>query len=236
MSPNPASKIKWNGNYIFGNEVLLAKPQFGALVAATIAGWSMTETHLGRTFATLIGAKQPAAMRMYEAVRSFDIQRDLIRAAANEVLSVRYATLFDLSLNILTRAAADRNKFAHWVWGASADPDLDALFLVEPQHFWKLAVAQLQYWNARGKGSIERVGPVTFNMMQPKLAREHIFVYRINDLQKAHDRVERAYRIADKLRVLSGAKSDRRQIIYRSLCALPDIREALEKKKTSNRK
>jgi hypothetical protein len=231
MSPNPASKMKWNGNYMFGNEMLTRKPEFGALVASVIAGWAITETHLGRTFATLIGSKQRVTMSMYEAVRSFDIQRDLLRAAANDVLPKRYAELLDVSLNVLTRASSDRNKFAHWVWGASADPNLNALFLVEPKHFWKLAVSQLKYWRKHGNDSIENVGPVIFNLKQPKLNHEHIYVYKLEDLKKVLARVERAYRIADALRQLAGSSSALRQVIYQRLCGEADIQKALADRK-----
>jgi hypothetical protein len=225
--PQPASTVKWNGNYLFGNEVLIAKPAFGTLVAAVIAGWSTTETHLGRTFATLIGTKQPVTMSMYEAVRSFEIQRDLLRTAANDVLPKRYATIMDVSLSVLTRAASDRNKFAHWVWGASADPELDALFLVEPKHFWKLAVAQIKH-SKKGLG----MGALNFVATQPRIDREHIYVYRLNDLQQARERVERAFWIADRLRALVEVKKGtRRRVIYGLLCAEPDIQKTLADRK-----
>src|SRR5665213_514455 len=108
--PQPASKVKWNGNYMFGTDSLVARPEFGCLVAAVIAGWAIIETHLGRTFATLIGAKQPTTMNMYMAARSFDVQRDLLKVAAVDVLPKRYAALFDVALIILSRAALDRHK------------------------------------------------------------------------------------------------------------------------------
>lgn len=227
MCPNPASRVKWNGDYLFGNEALINKPEFGSLVAAVIAGWAITETHLGRTFATMIGTKQPVTMSMYEAVRSFEIQRDLLRAAANDVLPKRYAALLDAALSVLTRAASDRNKFAHWVWGASADPALDALFLVEPKHFWKLAVAQIKH-SKKGLGA---VGALNYMATQPKLDREHIYVYRLRDLQEARGLIERAYRIADALRVLVESKGVRRRAISRWLCAEDDIRKVVEGRK-----
>lgn len=228
--PQPATRVKWNGNYIFGNEALTGRPEFGSIVAAVIAGWSITETHLGRTFATLIGAKQPVTMSMYAAARSFQVQRDLLLAVADEVLPKRYATLFGVVLTVLNHAAQDRHKFAHWVWGASADPELQALLLVEPRHFWNLAVAQIKRWHdKRNKNAIEKIGPFQFQATQPRLNHEHILVYRMRDLTDARDRIERAYRHADALRALAEARPPRRQRIYRWICDEPDIRQALEK-------
>lgn len=235
MCAHPATKVKWNGNYLFGSDVMLQRPHLSCLVANVIAGWSVTETHLGRTLATLIGAKQPVTMSMYEAVRSFEVQRALLVAAANDVLPTRYAALFEVSLSVLTRAAQDRNKFAHWVWGASADPELDALFLVEPKHFWKLAVAQIKHWNkTQPVASAKRIARQQihqFNMDQPKLEREHIYVYRIKDLQDARSRVERAFWIAEHLRKLASSKGAPRRAIYHRLCSEPEIQKALADRK-----
>jgi hypothetical protein len=233
MSPNPATKVKWNGNYVFGNDVLTAKPEHGSLVAAVIAGWSTTETHLGRAFATLIGAKTPVTMGMYEAVLSFQIQKDLLRIAANEVLPKRYAEVFDIALTVLNRASADRNKFAHWVWGASMDPELDALFLVEPKHFWSLSVSQIKFWKQTAKEKKREAGfsPIMHQIHQPKLNREHIFVYKIKDLQAAKDRVEQAFRIAERLRQVADLTGQRRLKIYHSLCSEPDIQRVLADRK-----
>jgi hypothetical protein len=232
--PQPASRVKWNGNYQFGTETLTARPEFSGLVAAVIAGWAMTETHLGRTFAVLIGAKQPVTMTMYEAVRSFDVQRRLLLVAASEVLPKRYATLMDAALTVLIRAAQDRHKFAHWVWGASADPELDALLLVEPKHFWNLIVARIR---RRNQLKIEWTAPHELMMQgSTKLNPEHIFVYRLKDLHDTRDRMERAYRIAEALRQLADSNGSRRRVIYRWLCGEPDIRQALDRvRKVSTR-
>jgi hypothetical protein len=114
--PQPASKVRWNGNYIMGNDALIGSPEFASIVAAVIAGWSMTETHLGRTFAYLVGAKHPVTMSMYTTARTFRMQRDLLETVAKEVLPKKYAALFGVVMGVLTSAANDRHKFAHWIW------------------------------------------------------------------------------------------------------------------------
>jgi hypothetical protein len=234
MPAQLASTIKWNGNYAFGSDVLTNMADHGAVVAAVIAGWSITETHLGRTFATLVGAKQPVAMSMYAAVRSFEVQRSLLQAAVNEALPERHAALFKAALVVVNRAAQYRHSFAHWVWGASADPSVVALLLVEPKNFWHLTAAQIKYWNnRRGRASIERAGPVAFAAAMPRLHHEHIWIYRLKDLQEARGHIERAFRIADALRQFVASKGPRRRAIYRWIKSEADIREALEKAKNS---
>ena len=188
--PQPASKVKWNGSYVFGNDVLTNRPELGCLVAAVIAGWSVTEAHLGRIFANLVGSKQSATMSMYTIVRSEDIKRDPLRAAAADVLPKRYVTVFLAALNVLGRAGGIRHEFAHGIWGAPLDPVLKALLLVEPRHFWSLTVAQNKHLM-----TTYRLKPPKFETF-PQLDHEHIMVYRLRDLTDARARVERSFAIA----------------------------------------
>lgn len=230
MPVQPATNVRWNGNYIFGNEVLISFPELGTLVAATIAGWAMAEANLGRTFAALIGARQPVTMSMYSAARSYDVQRDLLQTAVNEIMPKRYSQLFRAALEVLSRAAHHRHRFAHWIWGASADPDLKALLLIEPKEFWQVAAVQLRYWqHNRTKSRIERVGPVAFAANVPKFPHDRIWVYQLKDLQEARASTERAYRIAEALRQLVQSNSERRRAIYRWIRNEADIKSALSR-------
>jgi len=224
MPAQPASNIKWNENYFFGSDTLISKSAHGAIVAAVIAGWSATEAHLGRTFATLIGAKQPVTMRMYAAARSFEVQSDLLKAAVDEILSKRDADLFDAALAVLRKTVRYRNQFAHWIWGASADPSVDALLLVEPRTFWHLTAAQIKY------GKRNRLGYFESLFSQPRLRREDIWVYRLSDLEEAHEHINRAFRIAEALRQFVSSKGERRRVIYRWLTSEADIQTELSRK------
>ena len=235
MTAQPASSIpKWSGNYFFGNEALIGMPEYGSLVSAVIAGWSITEAHLGRSFAALIGAKQPITMTMYSAARSFEVQRDLVQAVVDEVLPRRYADLFRAALVVMGRAALHRHRFAHWVWGVSADPNLTALLLVEPKHLWNLTAAQIKH-SKRHQRKIGEANQLLqmFEPNFPRLRHQDILVYRLNDLQDARGQVERAYRISVALRQLVDSKGARRRTIYHWLMSEADIRSAFEKARNS---
>lgn len=224
MPAQPASSYpKWSGNYVFGNDVLVNMPDHGALVAAVIAGWSTTETHLGRMLAALIGAKQPVALSMYSAARSFDVQRDLLKAAVEETMAKRYSTLLNATLPVLNRAAKQRHKFGHWIWGASADPKLTALLLVEPKHFWNLTAAQTRYWKRGAKAD-----PISVWLNIPKLDHRHIFVYKLRDLQETREEIERAFSLADAFRQLVDAKGSRRREIWNWIRTQDQIRSESE--------
>lgn len=230
MPAQPASTMKWTGAHEFGNKVLTDLPSHGSIVASVIARWAMIETYLGATFAVLIGAKEPAAMSMYLATRSFEVQRDLLQAAVDELMAMKYAQMFKSCLVVINRAAQHRHHFAHWIWGASLDPNLSALLLVDPKNFLKLSAAQTKYWrHNRTKSSIEYAGPVEFMAKAPKLSLEHVFVYRTKELKEALHEVERAYRIAQALRELVSSPTVRKRVIYKWLDSESDIHQQLEK-------
>ena len=236
MTAQLASQRKWNGNYIFGNDVLINMPEYGSHVAAVIAGWSLVEAQLGRTFAALIGAKQPVTMSMYSAVRSFEVQKNLLEAAVNDMLPKRNAIFFRAALTVINRAAIHRHRFAHWIWGASADPALTGLLLVEPKDFWNVTAAQIKYWNKKGKAHLEAGSSMAFHVGLPKLAHEHIYIYELKDLKDCREQVERALYIADKLRNFANSRRKKRREIYQLLTADDAIYTALKKAKTEKAK
>jgi hypothetical protein len=229
----PASHYKkWNGNYELSDKSLLAKPDFARVIAAVIAAWSMTEAHLGRTLAALIGSKQSVVMSMYSAARSFEVHRALLLAAVNEVMPKRYADIFGISLSVLARSAKHRHRFAHCIWGRSLDPNLDALVLVEPKDSWNIAADQIKFWR-KTKPGIE-VNIATLYSKAPNLPHNKIIVFRIKDLYDVHDEVERSYQIADALFQLVGSKGDGRRKIYNWLIAQDDIQAARDRAKNNS--
>jgi hypothetical protein len=236
MTAQPASQRNWNGSYRFGKDVLIDMPEYGSYVAAVIAGWSLIEAQLGRTFAALIGAKQPVTMSMYSAVRSFDVQKSLLEAAVDDRLPKRNALFFRAALTVINRAAIHRHRFAHWIWGASADPAMTGLLLVEPKNFWNVTAAQIKYWNKKGKAQLEAGSRMAFQVGLPRLAHEHIYVYELKDLKDCRKQVERALYIADELRNFANSRSKKRREIYRLLTADDEICTALKKAKTEKAK
>jgi hypothetical protein len=220
-----ASNVSWNGNYVFGSDTLLSKPEHAAWVAAGVAAWAATEEHLGRVFGSLIGAKQPVTLSMYTAIRSPEVQRDIVKAACVELLPKRYAMLAAACLEQLYKISKERHQFAHWIWGMSADPALNALLLVEPRHFWMLHAARTRHWRKNANMGLSL-------LRQPHLSHEDIWVYKLSDLKDVHQRMDRAYQIADALeRLVASSSNPRRQAIYRMLSGQPDIQSALTRVK-----
>lgn len=226
MAGQPLSTLRTNGNYFFGTDVLVPRPNSMALISIAVAGWSITEAHLGNAFAALIGATKPVTMDMYCAFDSFAVQKRLLVTAATRILPKRYSDIFRATLVVLERAATERHKFAHWIWGASADPKFsDTLLLADPVYFWKLRVARIRHMRR-----FERSGDYSqMHLTTPRLDLKLILAYREPDLRRVCKQMELSWRYADALCELVSSKPPRRQQIYRQLLGQADIRQALEK-------
>lgn len=237
MPPQTLAKIRFSGNYVFGNQVLTNNPSSGALVARAIAGWAITEAHLGNVFAALLGAKQPVTMNMYAAFRSFEVQRRLLETAAQDLLPKRYAAMVLAVLVVLNRRANDRHKLAHWIWGAPvSDPHLaDSLFLTEPRHFWRMRVARIRKFNRRWNTRKGYFGNVLSGLAETAIKPEEIYVYKPENLKEICDAMERSFNVAQLLYRLIETKGAQRRQIYSLLNNESEIHLALQQQKKQRR-
>jgi hypothetical protein len=202
----------------------------GAMVAKIISGWSYTEAHLGNMFAALIGAKMPVAVDMYASLRTFDAQRKLLNATSRKLLPKRYADVVAATITVIAHTAKERHKFAHWIWGRSADPSLsDTLLLAEPSIFWKNRAAQVRHWN-KTKSKVLRRAPDAFVYKPgPKLDVNQAYLYRMRDLEDINSRMELAYSLAHALYELCASDKSRRPAVYRWLRSQEEVSKALKK-------
>lgn len=226
MAPQPLSTIKSSGNYIFGNDVLTNNPELGSLVSRAIAGWAIIEAHLGHAFATLVGPKQNAALSMYFALRSFEIQRTLLETLIDEKLPKRTRRILRATIAVICREASTRHKFAHYIWGRSTDPGLstEALFLVEPKYLWQLRVRRL----AHAKKYHRKPNPMAL-ISYPWLNRAIVSVWRKTDLEEACEKMEIAFGYASVLERVISLKGQQRTRAQRLLTQIPEIRSQLRR-------
>jgi len=170
-------------------------------------------------------------MEMYASARSFEVQRDLLRAAARVTLPKTHYAVFEDAVVVIGKGSGDRNKFAHGVWGHSADPDLDALLLVRPERFWDLTRRRIRHRRSSRWNPQETNPPENYFLNMPYLGREDIMVYQLSDLQEAYQRTERAYALADALFDLcSDPGAQKRRQILHWLRSQPEIQKVADKR------
>lgn len=235
MAGQPLSTLGANDNYVFSTDALPSRPDLMVAAMQVIVAWSYVQTQLGHAFGTLIGAKKPVTMSMYAAFDSFVVQRQMLITAATEILPKRYSEVFRATLIVLERAAKERHRFAHWMWGTTTDPKFSTkvLLLADPRDWWKVRVARYRH-SRRFKGD-----PVQAIITRPYLDQKRILAYNLDDLAGVLAQMEKAWSYATALDQLAGATSVGRRELYRRLVAQPEIRQALDKerpKKTRSKK
>ena len=230
MVGQPLTTLHTNGNYMFGTTPLLSHPGLMALVANAIAGWAVTESHFGNAFAGLIGSKRPVTMEMYAAF-GFAVQKRLLITAATEILLKRYGDIFRCTLSVLERSAKERHRFAHGIWGVSADPDFSAkiLLLADPKDFWRMSVKRLRYFRQKGLD-------VQAKINAPRIDLKLIRAYRKSDLEKVCEQMEQSWQYANALCLMINSKAAVRQNVYRKLASQPAIAATLEKDRRGHTK
>jgi hypothetical protein len=224
MCPQNISDLTDNPNHVFGTDAIHSRPELMALAMRVIAGWAMTEAHLGNIFATLLGSKKFATVEMYAAFDGFSAQRTMLTTAARTVLPKTYFNTFDVVLRVLLRAADHRHKFAHRIWGISQDPKLrESLLLVAPQHFWRMRAQRLRHIKRVMSRDIHRI-----NFEYPRLDPKTIQVYQKPELVKLCEEVEISFQYAAALLEMVSSKPSIRRQISRWLCNQPPIRQVLD--------
>jgi hypothetical protein len=117
MPPQPLSKVRADASFALGPGALPARPQLAALVAEVIAFWSEVELQRGRLLGSLLGSSYEIAVAMYLALTSATAQRAALDAAARVALSDPEYELFRQMAALAKPAEAERNHFAHGLWG-----------------------------------------------------------------------------------------------------------------------
>jgi len=196
-------------------------------VSRAIAGWAITESHLGNAFAELVGPKQTAALSMYAAMRSFELQRAMLEAIVVEKLPKTSARIFCATLAVISRDASIRHKFAHWIWGRSMDIGLstEALLLVEPKHFWRLRTLKIAFAKKKARNPHGPYGLIN----RPWLSSKVIYVWRRDDLIEACRKMETSFARANALNGMLSSKPAARRQIQNQLKNVPEIHSQLRR-------
>lgn len=169
--------------------------------------------------------RSPSSVNIYASFDSFAVQRQMLVSAATELLPKRSVDVFRATLTVIERAAKERHRFAHWVWGSFIDHELKDRYvlLADPKHLWRLRVRQMKHHRRHGPGE------ATASATAPAIDRRQIIVYREDDLLRIRQQMMVAEVLAFGLQSLVRAKSKRLLGIQRQLLAQPDVRTEFDK-------
>ena len=202
-----------------------ARPALALLVAEMIAISADVDAQVGDTFTAMLGAEARPALAMFSALRAANIQRQVMMAAAKEILDARSITALGAVLAFAQSAMADRNKFAHWHWGHSPEHP-DALLLLEPdgKRLFDRGFSTLVSRTLDG------------SIMQPPVMMDELFgpigsalVYRESDLSASLMRMNSARRAVEIMHTIIAPQSAGQPVdeVWNALLSDPELAEAI---------
>lgn len=182
MTGQPLSSLKAKGEAVFGPlGIDNGPPELMAIVAKVIAEWSLAQAHLASAFAEIIGSRSPATVSIYASFDSFSVQRQMLLTSASELLPQRTFDVLRALLIIVERAAKERHRFAHWVWGSLLADELSEklLLLADPKQLTRMRAKQISHFN-KLKSDTRKA-----HATQPRLGPKDIIAFREADLRRS---------------------------------------------------
>jgi hypothetical protein len=186
------------------------------------------EIVLSALFMTLLGANPGPAVAILTAIKNNNIRAEAFRAVAETVLAGEKLELLNAVLAKCETADKERNRIAHWVWATEKQLP-DAVALLDPR---KIAGVQqnVSILSDHNKPSVEEIAAIA------DILRNAALIYRADDLESAHNHVQRAIVLVITLSILlkhpdghpEGAKA--RQMLLDA----PEIQQWLARSKNSN--
>ena len=186
--------------------------------------WSAIDLQLASMTTLFLKADYAAVISMLNALTSSTGRSAAINAAAESSLSKKDLALFN-AVQTKTKASRDRrNDFSHHVWGYS-DGLMDALLLTDPRYLASYHAERHRIFEDLEKRL--REARVTADEMNnvPNIDNSHVYVYRIDDLNREIRDARLAFRLHEQLNYALSTKSlglpDRaRDVVCQELFAL----------------
>lgn len=187
MSPQPLSRVKpdaW--------PIILARTSWGlddyhplfALVARVIGTWSHCEHVMELVMAEFLQADFVVAQEMLDSMRSWEMRRRAILAAARRRVSGEAYDLLEQVMKASKSVYSRRNELAHHLWATS--PALpEALILIPPRVLSRLSAERHELRSLGDKSGGTGTGALVRNWDPSE-----VFVYREADLRRDLGRTE----------------------------------------------
>ena len=130
--PQPLSRVRPNADVTASIGALTNSPQFAMKVMTVIGYWAHIDGDLATIFSAFLKTEIPVGVAMYRALNGGATRRAVFLSAAEAALP-RWKFLLTQAVIIANAGArAQRNDFAHHVWGRSDDlPDAMLLMPAE---------------------------------------------------------------------------------------------------------
>jgi hypothetical protein len=217
---NPLSRVKPRAPVtLSAGDEMITRPALAIKVAQCIAMWAEIEYVLGTTLALILGTEAKAALAMYLSLGARRAQIGALTAAAKYLPTEQEELFSAIMLGWVHPAAKQRDRYAHWCWGYTAELP-DSLLLIEPTEKIKNMAAMLS------------------PSREVKFNRNHVFVVTLTDVEKTLELLTTAKNYAVRMSGFLWERHtpEKRAESLRQLSNEPPIRSALIRLREARKK
>lgn len=171
-------------DYVVGALVLNDRPELSAAIGRCIAIWSQADNEMGNLFGILLGTDSAAALEVFLTLRRSASQRDALDAAAKFKLVGQELAFFKTLARLYGSLEKERNALAHGCFGVATNDDFVLLWIdiCHHVHF------QTEALTSAASG--------VFPPDAHQRLKQHMFVYRKDDLSVLQGNMEEFWRAA----------------------------------------
>ncbi len=120
-----------------GDYPLETRPELLADAMRIISAWSILDSYITRSFASMVGDEGKAAIAMYESLGSTRTRHTTLSAAAKVSLTTSHYNILEALLWVYNKRVSFRNRVAHHLWGySSAAPN--GILLISPSEYFEI--------------------------------------------------------------------------------------------------
>lgn len=200
-------------NFAFAaGKAFLNRPRLAPLAMQVIEIWATAEATIAGIVTEIVGSEPDVAVAMLQAVDSQAVQRDMVLAAAKQVLKADDYRLFDVAFSTINASRKVRHRFVHHMWGYSSSLP-DALALVDPKYY--------------NRHSAEQKKALKENKTPPLLDLSQVYIWKQRHFEEEIKSAERALYVVQSLQDIAlwkhgwqRGKQLRKRLTYEPLIAI----------------
>ncbi len=201
-----------DANVEIGHHLIEKMPNLAALIGRSAAHWSDVELQMSMVLGELL-SRSPGAVAVFNVLRRFSIQRDVLEAVAKYGLAGEQKRMFQALDNILKDLNSQRDAVVHGVWG-KCDAIKDGAIWCKTQHH---AHALVLHFQSEGKDKFD-----------PNQHKADYFIYKFSDLEKLGSEIMMLARAVENFHIWLRHPMDKTGAeALRQLNDLPRLREEL---------
>jgi hypothetical protein len=130
MAPSPLLIRDGHASITFDSVAALrSRPALALEIGVITAAWATVEASLGELVAEILNTDAKLGLAIFLGLRAEGLQREVIKAAAQEKLPSDLADKVIQAVSDLRDKASGRNHIVHGVWGTCADYPDDLIWI-----------------------------------------------------------------------------------------------------------